>query len=371
MSLFTYKSLYQYVEEVIDKRSTFSTTASYENQLTRDSISPVLNRQDLTPITSTQNILADALLNRILTGLTVLATSPISNKVIVEAGSGTVDGWVYTLNAPITLTIPLDSNTVVFYIVLYKDSIGIEASFSPLKLTIAKIVVPSPGITAYIQDDKDDSLNAYIVNFFEYRLYGNSYGKFEEDTIELLRNNISPILSDNLIGNIRLTEDLKIINTSGTLELNSNSLKFYDSDTNKLSEFNTEGIYFYDIGSNILAKFTKEGAQIGNIALLPESIQSTNYVPNSAGFVIYSDGDAEFNSIRLRGTLYTVYISENVYIQPGVTFIGQMNFNDDIALLADHKLIFDRDMSSDTYWVYNSSTQYLEGWVDGIKRIEL
>ena len=170
MSLFTYKSLYQYVEEVIDKRSKFSTTALYENQLTRDSVSPRINNSSSEAITATQNALSEVILGRILNGLTVKATDPISTNVIVEAGSGTVDGWVYTLNEDVTLKILLDATTSVFYIVLYKDSIGIEASFSPKKLTIAKIVVPLPGVTSLIQDDKDDSLNAYIVNFFEYKL---------------------------------------------------------------------------------------------------------------------------------------------------------------------------------------------------------
>ena len=31
----------------------------------------------------------------------------------------------------------------------------------------------------------------------------------------------------------------------------------------------------------------------------------------------------------------------------------------------------DHNYGADTYWVYNIITEYLEGWVDGVKRIEL
>jgi hypothetical protein len=103
----------------------------------------------------------------------------------------------------------------------------------------------------------------------------------------------------------------------------------------------------------------------------PHTFQSGNYIANVSGFVIYDYGDAEFNNIRLRGTLYTSTIAENIYINPDIRFIGDLNLDDDLALLAGKKLIFDRDMGQDTYWKYNPDTAYLEGWVDGDKRIEL
>jgi hypothetical protein len=43
---------------------------------------------------------------------------------------------------------------------------------------------------------------------------------------------------------------------------------------------------------------------------------------------------------------------------------------DGLAMTSEHKVIFD-GLLGDTYWKYNSVSAYLEGWVDGSKRIEL
>jgi len=128
---------------------------------------------------------------------------------------------------------------------------------------------------------------------------------------------------------------------------------------------------FFNIDGDELAYFGATLSRVGNISITPHTIESGNYLANVSGFQIQDNGDAEFNNIRLRATLYTSTIEENLYISPGVTIIGDLNFDDDIALLATKKIIFDRDMGSDTYWVYNPTTSYLEGWVDGSKRIEL
>jgi len=40
------------------------------------------------------------------------------------------------------------------------------------------------------------------------------------------------------------------------------------------------------------------------------------------------------------------------------------------AIPSGEKLIFE-GLLGDTYWTYNSATAYLEGWVDGTKRIEM
>jgi hypothetical protein len=42
----------------------------------------------------------------------------------------------------------------------------------------------------------------------------------------------------------------------------------------------------------------------------------------------------------------------------------------DIAIQANQKVNFE-GITGGTYWKYNSTTAYLEGWVDGSKRIEL
>jgi hypothetical protein len=303
----SYRSLYELVVTEIEKRSKFDTTSPYKDQGSRVSISPVVGdgRSDAYTaelVTAIQNLLEEALPATIIEGLEVIATDPISSSITINAGKGSVGGVLYTLEETITLSIPFDSSTSVFYIVLYKDAIKIERTYSVNKLTIAKVVVPNPGVTSLIQDTKDGSWNAYIVNFQEYKLYGMN-DKFEEDTIELLRDNISPILADNIIGNIRLNENLKILNTAGTLELDSNSMKLYDTNENLMAKFNKDGTFFYDTSGRTLAKFGRDEAYVGNIRIIKNAIQSRNFVSGSIGFKIKDDGSVEFSDGTFRGTL--------------------------------------------------------------------
>lgn len=307
MSKITYKNLYSNVVKEIEKRVTYNNASSYKNQTSRDFVGSYSSAtSDATTaeiVSAIQNLLEEALPSSIIEGLEVSETTPISDSVIITAGKGSVGGVLYELSEKLTLKIPFDSSNTIFYIVLYKDSIEIEKTYDSKKLTIAKIVVPRPGVTNLVQDDKDESWNAYIVNFKEFKLYGYQ-DRFEEDTIELLRDNISPILADNLIGNIRLSENLKIINTQGTLELDSAELRLLSTNETALAKFNRNGTFFYDDSGIEIAKFTTDEARVGNIRVLKNAIQSGNFVSGNTGFRIKDDGDVEFNDITARGTIY-------------------------------------------------------------------
>jgi len=346
----TYKNLYTLTVEEINKRLEFNNVSSYDKQL-GVSVDSIPGDRD-SSIAAVQYTLSQALPSMILEGLEVEETSPISDKVIVNPGNGCAGGVLYTLTEPVTIQIPFDSQCSLYYLLLYKDRIQVQKDTNSVGVILAKIIIPEPGLTSFVQNVKDDSYNAYIQNFKEYKLYGFR-GKFEEDTVELLRDNLGSILADMIIGTLTLSENLKIINTAGSVTLDSDSMQFFNMDGEELAYF----------GSTL--------ARVGNISITPSTIESGNFVTNVAGFQIKDNGDCEFNNIRLRATLYTSTISENLYISPGVTIIGDMNLNDDLSLLAGKKLIFDRDLGSDTYWVYNQATQYLEGWVDGVKRVEL
>jgi len=238
------------------------------------------------------------------------------------------------LESDTTVKIPFDDSTEVFYINLYKDGITIDKTQHGKKLSLAKIVVPKPGVTQYVQNDRDESWNAYIVNLREYKLYGDAYGKFEEDTIELLRDNISPILADNLIGNIRLSEDLKITNTAGTLELNSDSLKLYDENNNLLAKFNEKGVYFYNTDGIELARFTNIDARIGNILITTDGVQSNDYISDSRGFKITDSGFAEFEDVKIRGR-----ISSSVFEYDKISSVSG-------KLLVSNASVLSQDVSS-------------------------
>lgn len=318
----TYHNLYSLVIKEIEKKIQFNTKKQYKGQLDRVSISPVIGdgRSDASSaeiVRAVQDILEEALPSTIIEGLEVEATDPISSSIIINSGKGSVGGVVYELSNNITISIPFDSSSEVFYINLYKDTVLIERSENPHRLRIAKIIIPQPGTTSLVQDDKDKSWNAYIVNFKEYKLYGYN-DKFEEDTIELLRDNISPILADNLIGNIRLNEDLKIINTAGTLELDSSSLKLYDTNENLLAKFNQRGVYFYTTSGIETARFTNIDARIGNILITTNSLQSTNFVSGSTGFRVKDDGSVEFKGGVIGGFTFTATTLYGGIIQTGL-----------------------------------------------------
>jgi len=312
--MLTYKSLYSLVDEQINKRLRYKGTETYENQLERSqSLSePFMmsgsGRRDITAqelIEAMQNVLDEALSDNIIEGLEVTATDPISNKVTISAGKGSSGGVIYELSDDVTVIVPFDSVTQIYYVNLYMNRILFDKKKDSSKLNIAKIITPNPGTTNRVKNRREDDYHwdAYIVNMHKYYLYGIN-DQLEEDSVDLLRDNIGDILADNLIGNLRLSENLKIINTAGTLELNSEDMKIKDSDENVLAKFNRYGIYFYLANGIEVAKFTTDSARIGNIIINENSLQSNNYVAGSTGFKIQDDGDVEFNNMEVRGTVY-------------------------------------------------------------------
>jgi len=330
MSSITYKNLYQLVVEEINKRVGFNTNSQYQNQTTRTLLSPVSGdgRSDASTaeiVTAIQDLLAQALPSIITEGLIVTATTPISTKVNISLGKGSVGGMLYTLENDATIEIPFNNTNSVFYLVLYKNRILIESTYNSNRLTVAKIIIPKPGITNLVQDDKDGSWNAYIVNFREQKLYGYN-DKFEEDSIELLRDNIGKILADNLIGNIKLNEDLKILNTAGTLELDSNSMKLYDLSENLLAKFNQNGVYFYDSNGIELGRFTNIDARVGNILITKNSIESDDFISgyNGRGFQIRDDGSAQFLNVLVRGELQSaIFKQDEIQVSSGDVVVSK------------------------------------------------
>jgi len=309
----TYKNLFSLVADEIEERTQFNTLLTRERQLRRDLVSPLalspgaaalVNVEVSDLIQAIQTLLVEALPQRIISGLSVSAATPPSATVTVTAGKGAVGGQLFELTADTSLTVPFDVQTAVFYVLLHLNHIAIEANAHPNKLTIAKIIVPQPGHTAFVVDEKDGTPNAYIINFREVNLYEDGNGNLEEDSVDFLRDNISPILADNLIGNIRLNEDLRITNTQGTIELDSRELRILDEQQRPLSKFNRYGVFLYNSNGVELAKFTGPEARIGNIQVLPNALQSANFVEGSTGFRLLDSGDVELNGLTVRGTIY-------------------------------------------------------------------
>ena len=322
--MLTHKDLYTLIDEEFKKRLALPGSDSYENQTNRSqvlgstSFSVSQTNIDLADVTvGLMKLLEGIVPPRIKSGLNVVATSPVSTGVTVKSGVGTVGGHIYRLKTDVTIKLPIpsDTDTSIFFVNLYEDGIQIDRTFTVNKLTLAKVIIPNPGTTQviYDRDDEGEEWDGYIVQFQEYKLYGDLNGNLEEDSREFLRDNIGDILADNIIGNLRLNENLKITNTAGTLELNSDSLKLFDEDENLLSKFNDKGVYFYDIYERELARFTNIDARIGNILIETNAISSGNFVsgPLGKGFKIEDSGSAEFQNIFIRGKFSSSVFEHN------------------------------------------------------------
>ena len=352
----TYKDLYLLTREEIMDALRYISTNQYGAQTERvsvfsDSLAPQSGglyralKDIIDTVNEVKDFLSEGVENRIIEGLDVKAEEPISNKVEIWKGSGIAGGEIHTLVNTQTLTIPFDDTTSVFYVNLFKGRIQIERAEHSDKLTVAKIVVPNPGTTSQVRDKSDGGYDAYIQMFKEYKLYGYD-DQFEEDTIEMLRNNIGEVLADNLIGNIKLSENMKIINTAGTFEANSSELKFYDTDENLLSKFDTRGTFFYDTDGKEMARFTSDDAKIGNILITPTTIQSEDFATGylGAGFQITDEGNAEFNNILARGMLRCSVFQK-----------------DTISVVGGNLLVMDGDLLDEDMTALDSSTLTIKG----------
>jgi len=331
--MLTYKSLFIQVVEELKKHLSYPGINEYgKTQLSRDLVLSSVGESIKTPtdtesiVNTISDLLTEIIPPYIKSGLTVEETDPISDDVIVKAGVG-IMGKVFELKKDTTIQIPFDDNTEIFFVNLYEDEIKIETEESVDSLTIAKIIVPKPGITNRVKDNRGDDYpwDAYIVNFKEIKLYGDGKGNLEEDSVDLIKDAIFPIPGDAIKGTLKLDEGMKIENTAGTLKMDSNSLKLYDSDGNMLAKFNKNGTFYYDYNGQEVAKFGRNEARVGNIKITKNSLESGNFSSGSAGFQISDSGDAEFNDVTTRGTIYAT-AGEIGGIQITSTYLQSSNF---------------------------------------------
>ena len=310
--MFTTQSLYTQIAKLIAQQSQTTATTTTNTILTQTSSPDLLatSTQSATVsdlISAVATVLGSIVEARIITGLQVTQTNPVSNSVNISAGTGTANGQLFTLTDDIVLPINLNGYSTVYFLNMYDAGIVIEFRQNSSALTIAKIVVQDPTRALVVYDVKDDNGydigNAYIQSYSQYFLYGIN-DRFEEETIELLRANLGAIQASNIVGNMTLSENLKITNTTGTLTLNSSSLVFSDFNKNPLVSLTPTGLSFTRSDGVQLANFTTTGAMIGNIVISPNSLSSGNYVTGTTGFLIRDDGFAEFSNVTVRGNIY-------------------------------------------------------------------
>ncbi len=333
----TYSNLYPQVIAEINRRAGKEITTSGS----RFSVQPggkggSLDSRALAEIITTiASDLADLIEPRIIIGLDITATTPPSATVNISAGTGTSNGKLWEITVDSTLDIPFDGSTYVFYISVYNNAFEISRTHDNTKCEIGKIIVPNPGTTVHIVDNKpDDGYDAWIISAKDI-VYSEDQ-EFDDASIEKLRDVIGRVLADNLIGNIRLSENLKITNTQGSLEIDSESIKLISTDDVILAKFNRNGTFFYNDSGVEIAKFSIDEARIGNIVITQNSIESGNFVSGAlgSGFKIKDSGDAEFNSVLIRGG-----ITSSSFVKETISAIGG-------SLLIMDADILDEDMTA-------------------------
>ena len=356
MSVLTYKDLYSQVLELINESMLYPTSDVYgDGQTSRSQVissSPFTVAgvgSDLSEVTNTLlNLVGSIVPNRIKSGLIVSETDPISSKVKITTGEGIANARIYSLNKDVEIQIPFDSTTSVFYINLFINGVEVATTTSADRLNLAKIIIPNPGVTTKIQDNRDSvtQVNGYIVSLREITLFGNDKGIFDEDSVDVIKDNFREIAAETIIGTLTLDESLKISNVAGSLKLDSNSMKILDSSKNLLAKFNRNGTFFYDSNEREVARFTSSDAQIGNILITKNSVQSDDFASGAlgSGFRIQDSGNAEFNNVYVRGK-----ISSSIFEKESVSIVG------------GNLLVMDGDILNSDMSALDSSTMTISG----------
>jgi hypothetical protein len=366
----SYEALYAQVVREIEKRLGIEATKTSS----RFSVQPggaggsIDSRAIAEMMSTLTDDLGEIIEPRIILGLDVSATTPPSSNIEITSGIATSHGKKWTLSADTSIKIPLDSSTYVFFVTIYNDTLEVSRTFDSTKCELCRIIVPKPGITIAIVDDMPkDGYDAYIVSAQDI-VYKESQ-EFDDASIEKLRDVIGDILADNLIGNIKLSENLKIINTQGTLELDSSSVKIKDVDSNLLAQFNRNGTFFYDTANRVVAKFARDEAYIGNILLTKNTVQSRDFASGALGkgFRIQDSGYAEFQDVFIRGKLSSVVFEKStVSALNGMFLITKADVLDvDMTSLDSSTLT----ISGDTTFEINEILRIKDGFQDEWMRV--
>jgi hypothetical protein len=214
---------------------------------------------------------------RILSGLAVTASTPPSATVTVALGKGTAGGKLFELASNTEVIIPLDSTTYIYYILLYQNAVIVRRDKPSDHCVIAKIVVPNPGVTARIVDDKpDNGYDGWVVSAKD--MFFDQDQEFDDDSREVIRQALSEIAAETIFGTLRASENLIVTNVLGTMKIDSRAMHFYDGEGKEL------------------AYYGADYARIGNIKVLYDRIKSQNYSSGISGFEIREDGSVEFRS---------------------------------------------------------------------------
>jgi len=230
------------------------------------------------------------------------------NKVKITAGEGVAYGIIQSLAVDQEVTITFNDVTPVYYLQIDKNAVVVNKYEDVKMLTVGRIIVPYPGQTTEIQDDRpwapygeDTGYNGWIESAKD-AFFGEDT-TFDDSSREVIRDALSHIAAEIIFGTLTASESLKITNVHGTAVLTSRAMEFK----------NSEG--------EVVSRYGSDYARIGNIAIYPTYLASTNFEHKKSGFKIDSDGEAEFENVLIRGRLSTVVFEKNTVSSVGGSFL--------------------------------------------------
>jgi len=284
----------------------------------------------------------------IKTGLDITASSPWNDQVSITSGVGFAGGRKQVLNQNATLQVPLDGETSIFYLNVWEGQITLETYTADHKLNIGTVVIPQPGTTTKIRDDKPTTgYDGYVISGKD--IFYNESDQFDDVSKQILKDNIGAIMAETIIGTMTIGESLKVTNTQGTMEITSKDIKiFYDED-NVAAKFDKTGTYYYDESGLEYARFSSQQARVGNIVIEPNLIRSDNFVEGPTfgkGFAIQDNGFAEFENVTIRGALRSsVFEYDTVSVVGGQLLVSPASVLDADMTALDNSTLIAKDNS--------------------------
>lgn|GEM_PF-4174760 len=252
-----------------------------------------------------QDFIRNGIGPKIVKGLDVIATSPPTTEVRITSGFGYIDGQKIELLSNILLNVDLTQSDSVYVFINQAGAVAADIAVPELALILGKIVRQS-SLSSKIQNagtlSGGNDIDAYIVSAKDL-LFDNNY-RFDDDSLVAIRNTLQTLFAENLFGTLKLSENLTIQNTQGSLILDATQLRIQDPQQNPLLKMNANGVFFYNSVGDEISHFGRATARVGNIRITPNSLESVNFGAGLNGFRIGSDGNAEFNNVTVRGTIF-------------------------------------------------------------------
>ncbi len=248
--------------------------------------------------------ITESLGGNIIEGLEVTATIPPSMTVNINHGYGYIKGRRVDLPEDKSVTLPTGEG--IWYLTI-GAGLQISKFESNTDLVIAKIIIPTGGLRIVQEKALASGPDGYIVSG-TYVYNSRKYDPTDPAFRDAVASAMPDIFAENIFGTLRLSENLKISNSKGTMEARSDGMRFFDTEGRVLAEYLSSRARV--AGWNIEpGKLYSQNILIDSAN---ESIGTTNFVSGALGkgWRITPE-EAEFQNARIRGVFSTAVFKKD------------------------------------------------------------